>query len=213
MYKRPWYHWLDCPSSIPLLDEFFFFFLHTAYFSTVVQFRSFSEFSLLRHYIHPFFPFFFFPLEMKQKGNWLYCSEPDWMTRLDVSLSPPPTLIPPSSCLFIAEGIHQPLQIVISTTQYMVSSYTPPTYNSEPYFLCVLPNKTQSCLLWSVVCSFQGLLLRRRTAVDIWWRGRRSHWLCYRNQFQRWGEQLGSPMKLLPLLTWNVTLAVRHGAF
>lgn len=43
-------------------------------------------------------------------------------------------------------------------------------------------------------------------------KGRRSHWVCYRNQFQWRGEQLGSSIKLSQLLNWNVTLAVRHGA-
>lgn len=130
-------------------------------------FFFFSNFILL-HYISPLF------LGDEQKGNWLYCSEPDWMTRLDVSVS---IALPLSSGLFIAKGIHWPSWIVISTIQHMLS-------RTSCLFVCRFPiYKNELCFCrelssyvcyfmrpWSVVYNFQGLLMRGEAGA-IGWRG------------------------------------------
>lgn len=43
--------------------------------------------------------------------------------------------------------------------------------------------------------------------------GRRSHWICYRNQFQWRVEQLGDPLTLSWYSSWNETTLPRHNAF
>lgn len=91
MYKRHWYHWLGCLSSIPLQDkkgghECFSPHAQQHHHSNSYFFKK--EFGLV--FTLAYFPLFF--LGAEQKGNWLYCSEPDWMTRLNVSVSILPLL-------------------------------------------------------------------------------------------------------------------------
>lgn len=196
MYKRRWYHWLGCLSSIPLQDKkedtsflfCFFFLLRTA---TMIFFKIWSVVFL----------------GDEQRGDWLYCSEPGGMTRLHVSVS---IALPPYHHIFLS--FYWPSWIVISTTQHMLS-------RTSCFFVCHFPSlKTvavfsaffkkknfffaeKEAVMSVSLCDLDQLCAIFRDCCCCWgggrWiqdEGRRSLWICYRNQFQLRGEQLGDLM-------------------
>lgn len=81
MYKRHWYQWPGCLLPIPLHDEKEDNII--VLYSCAIQmvFKIYYLACYLLHYISLFL------LGDEHKGNWLYCSEPDWLTRLYHSLS------------------------------------------------------------------------------------------------------------------------------
>ena len=106
----------------------------------------------------------------------------EWLASMCLSITPPSS---PSSCLFIAEGIHRLSWIVISTTQHALSNITcffvclpGPVSKNGLYFLTVLLLYAISCVqLSGIVVEGEGFGYRMK--------GRRSHWICYRINFSR----------------------------